>query len=257
MGKILTTAALCGLLVFSVDALAAESQADKTAQAVAQGETQVVTQQETKEITLRVAITGHEAGRIYKVTDEKGNVLRADLGKHGGRMLNRQPFLLIAEVDKDEQGEVLKLKKVEYADPAPLIEKQATQAAPAAVGQEQAVTDSPRDTAYGHALSKSHQKGFYQNNMGNVADSDLTAYKKVDVTALASEAAGMKVAFVGSAVTTVKKDEVMRFWGGPVKGGYVEVIMNGAYVPLGQRSTVYGTVQENGSVSLERLDSVE
>lgn len=248
MNKILTSAALCGLLTFAASGLAAESQA------VAQEQAQVQTV--AQEITLRVAITGHEAGNIYKVTDEEGNVLRADLGKHGGRMLNNQPFLLTADVEQDEQGEILKLKKVAYADPAPLIEKPTAQTAPAVVEQEKVAPEEARDAAYSHELSKSQQKDFYQNNVGNIADADLAAYKKVEVTAVASEAAGTKIAFVGSAVATVAKDDVMRFWGGPGKGGHVKVAMNGAYVPLGQRSVVYGTVQEDGSVSLERLDSV-
>ena len=68
---------------------------------------------------------------------------------------------------------------------------------------------------------------------------------------------GQKIAFVGSAVATVKKDEVMKFWGGPKIGGHINVVMNGAYVPLGQRSTVYGTVNDDGMISLDRLDSIE
>ena len=262
MSKILTTVALCGLLAFATGGLAAAPEQDKAAEESAKATQQVAVEQmqeaaqEPEEITLRVAITGHEFGRIYKVTDDEGNVLRADLGKHGGRMLNRHPFLLTAEVAQDEQGEVLKLKKVEYVDPVPLIEKQPEKLGKE-VKEETRKLEDYRDYAYGHALSKSHQKRFYQYNMANLSEADLGSYKKVDVSAIANEEAGTKVAFVGSAVRTVKNDEVIRFWGGPVKGGHVEVIMNEAYVPLGQRSTVYGTVQEDGRVSLERLDSVE
>ncbi|MDO4921287.1 MAG: hypothetical protein Q4E64_05625 [Phascolarctobacterium sp.] len=257
MKKKFMTVALCGLLAFAASGFAAAAEENKTAaaeEAVAQAEMQ--NEKESQEITLRVAITGHEAGRIYKVTDEEGNVLRADLGKHGGRMLNRHPFMLTAEVAQDEQGEVLKLKKVEYVDPAPLIEKQPEKQGQQ-VKEETHKADDYRDHAYGHDLSKSHQKRFYQYNMANLSEADLASYKKVDVAAIAKEEAGTKVAFVGSAVRTVEKDKVIRFWGGPVKGGHVEVIMNDAYVPLGQRSTVYGTVQEGGRVSLKRLDSVE
>ena len=52
-------------------------------------------------------------------------------------------------------------------------------------------------------------------------------------------------------MATVKKDEVMKFWGGPKVGGHINVVMNGAYVPLGQRSTVYGTVKDDGTISLD------
>ena len=38
--------------------------------------------------------------------------------------------------------------------------------------------------------------------------------------------------------------------------GRENVYMNGAYVPLGQRCTIYGTVREDGTILLERMDSV-
>lgn len=252
MSKKIITAALCGLLALSASCLAAEE--NKAADVKA--EQKIAEQAEPQEITLQVMITGHEFGRIYKVTDAEGNVLRADLGKHGGRMLNRHFFLLTAEVEQDEHGELLKLKKVEYADPLPLIETVKDKPAQAAE-EESSKLEDYRDEAYGHALSKSHQKRFYQYNVAGIDDAELENYKRVDVTAIGEEEAGTKILFIGSAVATVKKDEVMRFWGGPVKGGHVEVVMNEAYVPLGQRSFVYGTVLEDGRVSLERLDSIE
>ena len=255
MSKSLITAALCGLLALSASGLAAAPEENKAAEPQIAAEQKLAEQKAPEEITLQVTITGHEQGRIYKVTDEEGKVLRADLGKHGGRMLNRHPFLLTAEVGEDEKGELLKLKKVQYADPAPLIEKPAAKDAPV-VTEETGKLEYDRDLAYGHDLSKSHKQRFYQYNMANLDDTALKNYKQVDVKAIAEEKAGTKVLFTGSAVATVKKDEIARFWGGPTKGGHVEVVMNGAYVPLGQRSFVYGTVQEDGRVLLERLDSI-
>lgn len=207
----------------------------------------------TQEITVQVAITGHESGNIYKVTDTEGNVLRADLGKHGGRMLNRHPFMLIGEIKQDEKGELIEMERVEYQDPVVQIEK----AAAKAVSEEENVLEvvDDRDIAYSHELSKSHDKHYYTYNMANVED--LSAYKQVSITDIEKEEAGTKIAFVGSAVATVTKDEVMKFWGGPKIGGHINVVMNGAYVPLGQRSTVYGTVNNDGRISLDRLDSIE
>ena len=46
----------------------------------------------------------------------------------------------------------------------------------------------------------------------------------------------------------------MEFWN--IRNVKVNVYMNGAYVPLGQRCTIYGTVREDGTISLERMDSV-
>ena len=57
-----------------------------------------------QEIKVQVSITGHESGNIYKVTDAEGKVLRVDLGKHGGRMLNRHPFMILGEIKQDEKG---------------------------------------------------------------------------------------------------------------------------------------------------------
>lgn len=253
MSKKIMTAVLCGLLALSASGFAAGPEENKAADVKA--EKNITAGAEPQEVTLQVMIIGHESGRIYKVTDADGKELRADLGKHGGRMLNRHMFLLTAEVDEDERGELLKLKKVQYADPVVMIEKPAAKAAPE-VTEESAKLEYDRDLAYGHDLSKSHKKRFYQYNMANLSDADLQNYKQVDVKAIAEEKAGAKVMFVGSATATVKQDEVMCFWGGPTKGGHVEVVMNEAYVPLGQRSFVYGTVLEDGRVLLERLDSV-
>lgn len=206
-----------------------------------------------QEITVQVSITGHESGNIYKVTDTEGNVLRADLGKHGGRMLNRHPFMLIGEIKQDEKGELIEMERVEYQDPVVQIEK----AAAKAVSEEENVLEvvDDRDIAYSHELSKSHDKHYYTYNMANVED--LSAYKQVSITDIEKKEAGTKIAFVGSAVATVTKDEVMKFWGGPKIGGHINVVMNGAYVPLGQRSTVYGPVNNDGTISLDRLDSIE
>lgn len=255
MSKRLITVVLCGLLALSASGLAAGTEGNKATEPQIAAEQKLAEQEEAKEITLQVTITGHEEGRIYKVTDEYGKVLRADLGKHGGRMLNRHPFLLTAYVGKDEKGELLKLKKVQYSDPATLIEKPAAEAEPMAT-EETGKLEQERDAAYGHDLSQSHRKDFYQYNQSNVDDGDLKNYKQVDVKNITAESAGTKISFVGSAVRTLKQNECMLFWGGPVKGGHVDVLMNGAYVPLGQRSLVYGTVQEDGKVLLERLDSV-
>ena len=255
MSKSLITAALCGLLALSASGLAAAPEENKAAEPQIAAEQKLAEQKAPEEITLQVTITGHEQGRIYKVTDEEGKVLRADLGKHGGRMLNRHPFLLTAEVGEDEKGELLKLKKVQYSDPTVMIEKPAAGAEPV-VTEETGKLEQERDAAYGHDLSQSHRKDFYQYNQSNIDDGDLKNYKQVDVKNITAESAGTKIAFVGSAVRTLKQNECMLFWGGPVKGGHVDVLMNGAYVPLGQRSLVYGTVQADGKVLLERLDSV-
>ena len=65
-----------------------------------------------EDMTLRVRITGHEKGTIYKVTTPDGQELRMDVGKHGGRMLNRHYFIAKGEMKTDEKGDYFKMKKV-------------------------------------------------------------------------------------------------------------------------------------------------
>ena len=57
-----------------------------------------------------------------------------------------------------------------------------------------------------------------------------------------------------SAAKGIEKDTLMEFWN--IRNAKVNVYMNGAYVPLGQRCTIYGTVREDGTILLERMDSV-
>lgn len=210
--------------------------------------------EEAQEITMQVKIVGHERESIYKVTDAEGKELRIDLGKHGGRMLNRHPFTVTGYFIKDENGQLLKMQKVEYKDPVVQIEKTAQ------IGKSQQkekiqAAEPARDAAYEHELSKSHNKYYYTYNMAGVQDKSL--YQSIAVTEIAKQKTGSKIAFVGNAVATVKKDAIMRFWGGAKAGGHVDVVMNGAYVPLGQRSTVYGTLNADRTVSLELLESME
>lgn len=199
---------------------------------------------------MQVSITGHESGTIYKVTNTEGKVLRADLGKNGGRMLSRHPFTVIGELQQDENGELIKMESVEYKDPLVMIEKAAGKAA-----SEQSKTEAvnARDNSYNHVLSRSHNKHYLTYNNTE----DVSGYKQVKVADVGKEQAGSKISFVGSAVSTVTDDTVMKFWGGANLGGFVNVVMNGAYIPLGQRSTVYGTVNDDGTVSLLRFDSIE
>lgn len=210
--------------------------------------------EEPSEITMLVKIVGHETENIYKVTDQEGKQLRTDLGKHGGRMLNKHPFIVIGHITEDENGQLLMMKKVEYKDPIVQIEK-AAQKAKGSKEETVSVIEFARDAAYEHELSKSHNKYYYTYNMANIHDKNQ--YKTVAVKEIAKQKPGAKIAFVANAVATVKKDEIMRFWGGAQVDGHIDVVMNGAYVPLGQRSMVYGILNDDGTVSLELLESVE
>lgn len=201
-------------------------------------------------VSIRVAITGYIDGNYYKVTDEKGRVFRADLGKYGGRMQNKTPFVLHGLVVQDEQGGYIKMQRVEYRDPQFRV---GTRLNDQIVCQNNEVKSQQAST-YENAMIKSDNQNFYQNNVAGV--NDTSSYTKVTLAELASLEAGMKVVFVGSGIATVEKSKIIKFWGGAGKGGTVNVVMNGSYVPLGQRCYIYGTKLADGSVSLERLDSI-
>ena len=89
--KLMTAVATC-LTVSAVCAFTTFAAPAKTA---AEGE----------ELSLRVRITGHEKGTIYKVTTTDGQEIRMDVGKHGGRMLNRHYFTAKGEMKIDEKGD--------------------------------------------------------------------------------------------------------------------------------------------------------
>ena len=203
-----------------------------------------------EDITMRVRITGHEKGTIYKVTTPDGQELRMDVGKHGGRMLNRHFFNAKCEMKTDEKGEYFKMKKVEYKDPVVRIQQE-SERKPQEI-KNFAKIDNDRDVAYFHENPVSDQNRFYQNNVANVTD--LSAYKKTELEDIKDTPAGTKVAVVVRPIKTIEKDTLMEFWN--IRNVKVNVHMNGAYVPLGQRCTVYGTVNEDKTISLERMDSV-
>ena len=203
-----------------------------------------------EDMTLRVRITGHEKGTIYKVTTPDGQELRMDVGKHGGRMLNRHYFIAKGEMKTDEKGDYYKMKKVEYKDPVVRIQQESERKPEEIVNS--AKIDTDRDVAYFHENPVSDRQNFYQNNVANVTD--LSAYKKVELEDIKDTPTGTKVAVVVRPIRTIEKDTLMEFWN--IRNAKVNVYMNGAYVPLGQRCTIYGTVREDGTILLERMDSV-
>lgn len=235
--KKLMTAVVTCLAVSAVCAFTAFAAPAKTA---AEGE----------ELSLRVRITGHEKGTIYKVTTTDGQEIRMDVGKHGGRMLNRHYFTAKGEMKTDEKGDYFKMKKVDYKDPVVRIQQE-SERKPEEI-KNSAKIDTERDVAYFHENPVSDRQNFYQNNVANVTD--LSAYKKVELEDIKDTPTGTKVAVVVRPIKTIEKDTLMEFWN--IRNAKVNVYMNGAYVPLGQRCTIYGTVREDGTILLERMDSV-
>ena len=68
--------------------------------------------------------------------------------------------------------------------------------------------------------------------------------------------ANSKVTLIGRPIKTIVKDKEMLFWDQANKP--FRVVMNGAFIPLGQRSFVYGRVVDAaGGVPRLSLDIVE
>ena len=236
---------MMSLVAFAAEP-AAKAEAEKAEPAVAA---------EWKEATVRAAITGHEVGHIYKLTDADGKVIRADLGKYGGKMLNKVPFTATGTMETDEKGEYLKVKHVEYKDPLATIQVNGRNPLANKMKVRSHKSSSERDAAYFHEGIDSTNANYYENQVTGAQPKE--AYAPAGFLDLDSMKAGTRVQCKASALESVVPEQVVNFWDRKAK---VKVQMNGAYAPLGQRCTVYGTVQkaEDGSsyIYLERLESV-
>ena len=71
--------------------------------------------------------------------------------------------------------------------------------------------------------------------------------------------ANTKVTLIGRPIKTIVKDQEMLFWDQANKP--FRVVMNGAFIPLGQRSFVYGILTGNADgvprLSLDKVESIE
>lgn len=215
-------------------------------------------QEKEQETTFLGELCEFEAGNIYKMRDGAGNILRVDLGKYSGRMLNRTPFSVTGKMQEDEKGPFLKMRHLDYKDPDPFAEYfEALQKTknPQKGGLE---LEQIRDKAFDHENPVSDDPIVYKNNVKKLSEMQLKAYKMHDVNDLANLDKSTKVVFKGRAIQTVVDRQVMLFW--DTKGNAVNVKMNGAYCPLGQRCFVYGTWEpdEKGPyINLDYMESVE
>lgn len=203
-------------------------------------------------VTIRGEILGWEENNFCLISGEDG-ILRADLGKKGGRLLRHTPFTVTGTMESDEKGPYLKMEKVEYTDPDPLLEYASAGETASVNGEVQQETRSGgRDAAYFHGSVASDSTSHWAD--GNI-EVDRTAYSECRAADILTMETGMKVCFLGRAIRTVVQDQIMLFW--DAEGTAVKVVMNGAYIPLGQRGTIYGTVQKQDGENVLSLDLVE
>jgi len=201
------------------------------------------------DVTVHGAIVGRELGTIYILDDGQGHFIRADLGEHGGKMLQNTAFVMKGKLICDAKGDLVKVKHIYYQDPNPLDSSTFVPSSQSATKVKVQETTVERDPAFYHGAAASTSKDKYVN--GKPVE-NLKDYKEVAAAEVAMLKNGSKVILTGRAVSTYGKEQI-NFW--DTNGHNVVLIMNGAYVPLGQRCKVLGIVQ-NAKVNVLQIISV-
>lgn len=206
-------------------------------------------------IVINGQITTFEAGRIWIIEQADGTKIRADLGKHGGRLWRLKEMEFTGKFIQDEKGTLFKMDKVKFEDP--VVDERKMRKGD---GNQAAVSkvQDDRDVAFYYPDQvPTDNKTYITQNMKGVTD--LSAYRETTSEQLANAAADDKVRLIGRPIKTIVKDEEMLFWDRENKP--FRVIMNGAFIPLGQRSFVYGRVTRDADgvqrLSLDMVESIE
>lgn len=213
---------------------------------------------QTKKVAIKGYISSFVGGNIYIITDENGDTLAVDLGKHGGKLLHRTPFVVIGQVADNGKKVCLVADKIIWNDFNPDEEYFTYKANNSSIESPKVLLEIERDKAFYHPLPQSENKHFFVVNPGNITESDLINYVYISARVLQSGILpiGTKVYLTGRNVTTYKEN-IMNFWDSQIQE--IKVHMNGAYIPLGQRGSFYGTIQKNEEgyyLSLECVQSI-
>lgn len=214
---------------------------------------------EKDEILLHGQIVGYESvsreETLALFETDDGQVRRIQLGKHGGRLLKLTPFDVKGIMKRDATGDYLDVTGVDYMDPDPFGEYYDTSDKLAKAKGEMARkgAEYKRDAAYSHDNITSDDPTTLMQHSKVVNREDYTVTSSYGLKDLE---AGTKVALVGRCVMTIDKEkDLMEFWDKDLKRTTLK--MNGVYVPLGQRCTILGVLQDDGIVSVDAMTSVE
>lgn len=205
-------------------------------------------------VTVAGEIYGYAGGNTYTLLTAEGETVQADLGPRGGRLIWRTPLAVTGTYEERQEGPVLVMERIDYEEVDPYKEYSGAKVRRPAAGAA-VKAESLRDPAYDHGPAVSGDPSYYVNDQKNI---DLASYAPVTAASVGEKKDGDAVYFEGRAVWTIEPDTVMLFWDRANQP--ITVRMNGAYAPLGQRCTIYGTVvreKENVLVSLDRLVSIE
>lgn len=207
-------------------------------------------------VTVAGEICGYAGGNTYTLLTAAGETVQTDLGPKGGRLLWRTPLAVTGTYEERQGIPVLVMERIDYKEVDPYGEYAAAKNRHPAAAEAAVKAESLRDPAYDHSPVVSGNPSYYVNDQKK--NIDLSAYEAVTAASVGARKDGEAVYFEGRAVETIEPDTVMLFW--DKANQPVAVRMNGAYAPLGQRCTIYGTVvHENGEVlvSLDQLVSIE
>ena len=210
---------------------------------------------ENPTIIINGQITRFEAGQIWIIEQANGAKIRADLGKHGGRLWRLKEMEFTGTFVQDAKGQLFKMDKVKFEDPA--IDERLNRPGNrnnAAVTKAQ----DDRDVAFYYPNQvPTDNKTYITQNVKGV--SDLSVYQETTSEQMMKVGINSKVTLVGRPIKTIVKDKEMLFWDQANKP--FRVVMNGAFIPLGQRSFVYGRVVDAAGgvprLSLDMVESIE
>ena len=215
-------------------------------------------QDEDEMITLRGQIVGYETCTrestlaLFETSD--GAVQRIQLGKDGGKLLKLTPFDLKGVMKTDENGAYLDVKAVRYDDPDPFGEyyDMNERLAKAKAAAQKKGVEFKRDAAYSHTNITSDDPTTLMQHNKVVNREDYTPSTSYGLKELEP---GTKVALTGRCVMTVStEDDIMEFWDVNMKR--TNLRMNGVYVPLGQRCTILGVLNDDGTVTVDAMTSI-
>lgn len=203
---------------------------------------------------LHAEIVGYEQGNVYLLDEGNGPLVRADLGENGGRLWRLTPMKFSGTFVQDAKGRLFKMGKVEYKDP---IENPRRRRGKDKAATASTVTQKGDEALYRGKQVPTDNATYITQNLAGVTDT--SAYREVGVREMNQAPVGTKVTLVGRPIETVTKDKVMKFWDRGNNPFYV--LMNGGFIPLGQRSLLYGSVGRGNDgvtyLSLEKIDSIQ
>ena len=215
-------------------------------------------QDEDEMITLRGQIVGYETctreSTLALVELPDGTVQRVPLGKRGARLLKLTPFDLKGVMKTDENGAYLDVKAVRYDDPDPFGEyyDMNERLAKAKAAAAKKGVEFKRDAAYSHTNITSDDPTTLMQHNKIVSREDYMPSTSYGLKELEP---GTKVALTGRCVMTVStEDDIMEFWDVNMKRTTLR--MNGVYVPLGQRCTILGVLNDDGTVTVDAMTSI-